>query len=189
MFGFKYHTRESELLRDYAGRARQSFSTIPYVLLDGIRVFYQDVETRCREKQLGDIKPSLKDKRHISANKRSTTKALHFMNIKADTFNPGSLVLGGPSLHSCCLLWFIHRCTRLFDMLSWEVFAPVWGGGKKLWKLEMDLPDSQSDGNRRKIYVVLLYMCLCECVVYVVCVFSLKEATLLFWPTQQSLFC
>lgn len=49
------------------------------------------------------------------------------MNIKWDTFNPSSLVLGGPSLHSYCLLWFIHRCMRLFDMLSWEVFAPVWG--------------------------------------------------------------
>lgn len=85
------------------------------------------------------------------------------MNIKSDTFNPGSLVLGGPSLHSYCLLWFIHRCTHLFDMLSWEVFAPVWGE-KMLWKLEMDLPDSQSDGNRRKIYVMLMYICVCVCV-------------------------
>lgn len=51
-----------------------------------------------------NIKPSPKDKRHISVNKHSTTKALHFMNIKSDTLNPTSLVLGGPSLDSYHLL-------------------------------------------------------------------------------------
>lgn len=49
-----------------------------------------------------NIKPSSTDKGHISVNKHSTTKALHFMNIKSDTLNPTSLVLGGPRLHSYC---------------------------------------------------------------------------------------
>lgn len=70
-----------------------------------------------------NIKPSTKDKGHISVNKHSVTKALHFMNIKWDTLNPTSLVLGGPSLHSYCLLWFIRRCMCLFDVL--RGFAPV----------------------------------------------------------------
>jgi len=47
-----------------------------------------------------NIKPRPKDKRRISVNKHSTTKGLHFMNIKSDTLNPTSLVLGGPSLDS-----------------------------------------------------------------------------------------
>lgn len=52
------------------------------------------------------------------------------MNIKSVTLNHSSLVLGGPRLHSYCLLWFIRRCMWLFDVLSREVshLLEKWGG-------------------------------------------------------------
>lgn len=55
-----------------------------------------------------NIKPSPKDKRHISVNKHSTAKALHFMNIKSDTLNPTSLVFGGP------IVWILTIHCDLF---------------------------------------------------------------------------
>lgn len=50
----------------------------------------------------------------------------------------GSLVLQGPRLHSYCLLWFIRRCTWLFDVSSREVLHLLekWGRSKlwnKMW--------------------------------------------------------
>lgn len=60
-----------------------------------------------------NIKPSPKDKRHISVNKHSTTKAVHFMNIKSDTLNPTSLVLGGPWILTICCDLFAGACVSL----------------------------------------------------------------------------
>lgn len=56
------------------------------------------------------------------------------MNIKSDTLNPTSLVLGGPSLDSYHLLWFIRRCMCLFDVLSWEVLHLLEGEKKNALK-------------------------------------------------------
>lgn len=99
-----------------------------------------------------NIKPLSKDKRHISINKRSTTKALYLINIKSGTLNTTSLVLWGSTLDSSHLLWFIRRCMGLFDVQSWEVLHLLEGERKKmLWKQEVDLPDSQKNTNRRKI--------------------------------------
>lgn len=46
----------------------------------------------------------------------------------------GSLVLRGPRSHSYCLLWFICRCTWLFDVSSREAshLLEKWGGSE-LW--------------------------------------------------------
>lgn len=46
----------------------------------------------------------------------------------------GSLVLSGPRPHSYCLLWFIRRCTWLFDVSSREVshLLEKWGRSE-LW--------------------------------------------------------
>lgn len=89
------------------------------------------------------------------------------MNIKWDTFNPSSLVLGGPSLHSYCLLWFIHRCMRLFDMLSWEVFAPVWGEKSALKTRDgfSRQPEWWQTEGRSMLCWCTLCVCVCQCVI------------------------
>lgn len=103
-----------------------------------------------------NIRPFPKDNRYISANKHWTTKALHFMNIKSDSLNTTSVVWGGSSLDSYHLLWFICRCVCLFDVLVWEVLHLL-EGEEMPWKQEADLPDSQNNNHRRKIYVAMVH--------------------------------
>ena len=84
------------------------------------------------------------------------------MNIKSDTLNPTSLVLGGPSLDSYHLLWFIRRCMCLFDVLSWEVLHLL--EKKKSFENKRWICQTvKNDSNRRKICVALV-RCMCECV-------------------------
>lgn len=83
------------------------------------------------------------------------------MNIKSVTLNHSSLVLGGPRLHSYCLLWFIRRCMWLFDVLSREVshLLEKWGGGETLWNKTWIC----QNGSDRWICGFLVYVCLSSC--------------------------
>lgn len=80
------------------------------------------------------------------------------MNIKSDTLNPTSLVLGGPSLDSYHLLWYIRRCMCLFDVSSWEVLHLLEEKKKKLWKQEVDLPDSQNNSKKEDLCCYGVYV-------------------------------
>lgn len=89
------------------------------------------------------------------------------MNMKSDTLNPSSLVLGGPSLESYHLLWFIRRCVCLFDVLSWEVLHLL--EQKMLWKQAVDLQDSHTSRSRGQFFPKRCFDMLCHVHIKITC--------------------